>query len=121
MGRAEPSLVWERYADLDAWPGWAPLIVAVECEDDRLRTGATGTVRGPGGLPVRFAVEACDHAARRWRWLVRAGPLELVLDHEVLARPGGGSVATLSLEGPWPVLLAYLPMAQLALQRLVTP
>ncbi len=94
----------------------------------RLAPGLTGTVLGPVGVRVRFRVDEVDAAARRWSWTVRpAGPLRaLTLDrvrlrlvHGVVARPGGGSITTLDVHGPLPVVASYAPLALVALRRLV--
>ena len=118
-GDASPAEVWRRYADLDEWSRWAPFITAVETSGRVLVVGLTGTVIAVGGLRVRFEVLAVDPAARTWRWRARLGPVALVLDHEVAARPGGGCVAVLALSGAPPIVLAYLVPAQLALRSLV--
>lgn len=120
-GDAPAGVVWRRYADLDAWSRWAPFIVAADASARVLETGLTGTVTAVGGLRVGFEVLAVDPTARTWRWRARRGPVSLVLDHEVTERPGGGSVAVLAITGAAPVVLAYLPPAQLALRSLVRP
>ena len=60
-----------------------------------------------------------DATARTWRWRARLGPVALVLDHEVAARPAGGCVAVLAVSGAPAAVLAYLVPAQLALRSLV--
>jgi hypothetical protein len=120
-GDASPEEVWRRYADLDEWPRWAPYNQAVEVSGRELATGLTGTVTAVGGLRVRFEVLVVDATARTWRWRARLGPVTLVLDHEVAARPAGGCVAVLAISGAMPVVLAYLVPAQLALRSLVRP
>lgn len=121
VGAVAPAVAWERYAVLANWPSWAPLITGVEAGGPALVPGLTGIVRGPAGLRVVFEVDAVDAAARTWAWTVRSGPVTLRLGHEVLARPGGGTVATLDLEGPLPVVLGYVLPATAALRRLVAP
>ena len=74
-----------------------------------------------GGLRVRFEVLAVDADARTWRWRARLGPVVLILDHEVAARPAGGCVGVLAISGATPAVLAYLLPAQLALGALVRP
>ncbi|MBA8792752.1 hypothetical protein FHX74_000346 [Friedmanniella endophytica] len=119
-GEAAPDEVWRRYVELSRWPSWAPPIQTVEADGGRLRPGLTGLVHGPAGLRVPFEVLSFDAVARTWRWRVRFGPTSVVMAHEVLPRPGGGTVATLALEGaPW--WSAYLPAARVALGRLVAP
>ena len=120
-GGAAPDLVWRRYAELDLWPQWAPFITAVDATERELRVGLSGIVHGPLRVRAVFEVDAVDAVARTWHWSVRSGPLHLDLGHEVIARPGGGTVATLGLQGAAPVVLGYLGPAALALRQLVRP
>ncbi len=123
-GPVLPPIAWDRYARLDDWPTWAPFILGVDADGPVLAAGLTGVVRGPVGIRIAFTVDEVDDAdpaARSWRWTVRSGPLVLRLGHEVLARRTGGTVATLDLDGPAPVVLGYLAPATLALRRLVAP
>ena len=120
-GPIAPALAWQRYAVLANWSDWAPFIFGVDASGPLLAAGLTGIVRGPAGLRVVFAVDDVDEVARAWRWTVRSGPVALHLGHEILARPGGGTVATLELEGPAPAVLGYLVPATVALKRLVAP
>jgi hypothetical protein len=117
-GPVSAAEVWERYAVPGRWSGWAPQIAGVAASADRIAPGVTGTVRGPLGMRVAFTVRDVDEAARTWTWGVRLGPVRLELDHGVTERPGG-SVTWLRVRGPAPVVAAYLPVARLALHRLV--
>jgi hypothetical protein len=110
--------VWERYAVPERWPVWAPYITGVECTEPRIVAGSTGTVRGPLGVTVTFAVTAVDEDAGTWSWDVALGPLALSLDHGV-APVGSGTRTWLTVDGPAPVLAAYLPLARLSLEFLV--
>jgi hypothetical protein len=116
-GRASAALVWERYAVPAFWAGWAPQIRRVETAAARIAPGVTGTVHGPLGVRVAFVVTAVDEAARTWAWDVALGPLHLHLRHGV----EDDGATWLTVDGPAPVLAAYLPVARIALQRLVTP
>lgn len=123
-GDAAPELAWQRYEQFRLWPTWSPQIRGVEVDADRLAVGLRGTVLGPLGFRVEFCVDAVDPVARTWSWTVRpVGPLhaiELSLVHGVDALPGGGSGTTLVSTGPAPVVLAYAPVALVALRRLVS-
>jgi hypothetical protein len=121
-GVATVTLAWERYADPALWSTWAPQIQGVDTTMPRLTAGGTGTVRA-GLLPrptlgIPFEVLAVDEDAREWAWRARLGPVRLELEHGVTAHLHGSST-WLRVHGPLPVVLAYLPVARLALGRLV--
>lgn len=119
-GSLAPALVWERYADPRRWPDWAPQIRRVETAGDRIVRGLSGRVVGPLGVAVTFVVDEVDEDERIWNWSVRIGLIQLRLRHDV-APSGSGSRTRLWVSGPLPVVGAYLPIAALALRRLVTP
>ncbi|HEX8497864.1 MAG TPA: SRPBCC family protein [Actinomycetales bacterium] len=123
-GDASPELAWQRYERFDLWPTWSPQIRGVQVDAELLAAGLRGTVVGPLGFRVEFHVDAVDAAARTWSWTVRpAWPLavvELSLVHAVTGLPGGRSTTTLASTGPAPVVLAYAPLALIALRRLVS-
>jgi hypothetical protein len=122
-GPVAPARAWERYADPARWAGWAPQIRRVVLDGAggaRIAPGLRGRVHGPAGLRVDFVVTAVDEAARTWSWTARLGPVRLHLDHGVAADPRG-TATTLVVDGPAPVVLAYLPVTRLALRRLVRP
>lgn len=118
-GAASPELAWERYDRIALWPTWSPQISGVETDAERIAVGVRGTVRALGGLGVAFTVLAVDHAARRWSWAVRLGPVSMTLHHEVHADQDGSGTSML-MEGLAPVVLAYAPVAWFALRRLVS-
>ncbi len=118
-GDAEPDEVWHRYTVPARWPEWSPQIRRVETAACRITAGQTGTVVGVGGLRVRFIVLAVDDDARTWDWRAVAGPVTLTFHHAVAAAPGGGTVSTLRVTGPFPIVAGYLPIARFALTRLV--
>jgi hypothetical protein len=121
-GVAPVTLAWERYADPSRWSDWAPQIQGVETEMVRLVAGGTGTVRA-GLLPwptlgVPFRVLEVDEVAMQWSWEARTGPLRLRLEHGVTSHLTGSST-WLRVHGPLPVVLAYAPLARVALGRLL--
>ena len=123
-GVASVTLAWERYADPALWSTWAPQIQRVETTMPRLAAGGTGTVRA-GFLPrptlgIPFEVLAVDEDAKEWEWEARVGPVRLRLEHGVTAHLTGSST-WLRVHGPLPVVLGYVPVAKLALDRLVSP
>jgi hypothetical protein len=121
-GAADAATAWERYAVPALWSSWAPQIQRVDASTDRLRAGTTGTVhaglvRRPT-LPVPFEVLALDETDRVWEWRARVGPISLRLEHGVTAE-GAGAATWLRVHGVLPVVLAYAPLARIALGRLV--
>ena len=62
--------------------------------------------------------------ARSWSWLVRVGPIRLVLHHDAILHHSGdgapGTLARIRMDGPWPVLVAYRPLMRWAMRRLVS-
>ena len=119
-GPVDPELAWQRYHRLALWPTWSPQVRSVSAAQPELAAGMHGRVHGPVGITVNFVVLAVDPVARRWTWTVSRGPLRLHLQHGVQPDPGGGCRSWLTLDGPAPVLLAYLPLAGYALHRLVS-
>ena len=117
-GAAPAEVAWERYAEIAAWRTWAPHLTGTDATAPRLAAGVTGRVHVAGVLRLPFTVTAADHERRRWSWAVRLGPLRLALEHGVEAH-GRGSRTWLVMHGPAVVLLAYAPLAWLALRRLV--
>ena len=121
-GPAPVTLAWERYADPTLWSAWAPQIRSVETDGpgpQRIHVGMRGTVHALLGVSVRFKVTEVDEARRRWAWLVRLPLLTLRLEHTVEPWRASGTRTGLVVEGPAPVVLAYVPVARLALHRLV--
>ena len=116
-GPSDAGAVWEAYADPQAWSKWSPYIARVETIG-RLRPGQVGQVWSYLPPPVSFEVLTVDARQKQWAWRVRLGPLRLGLEHGVESR-GSGSRTWLTVRGPWPVLIAYAPLARLALHRLV--
>lgn len=113
---------WERYADLDRWPRWAPQISGVTVSGPgprRLRPGLEGTVRAAGLVGVPFEVLAVDEQARTWSWRVRVGPVTLTLDHGIEDLGGRGTRTWLRTTGPALVVLPYSPVAFVALHALL--
>ena len=118
-GPADPDVVWKRYIEPTRWPSWSPQILGVDYPGQQLREDTAGAVHGLFGLTLPFRILAVDEASRTWTWRVCA-PLgiEMTLDHGV--EPAGtGTRTTLAVDGPAPVVLAYVPLARVALGRLV--
>ncbi len=121
-GRVPASTAWERYVEPGRWSDWAPQIQRVDTDAGRLVAGTRGTVRAgllpAPTVPIPFEVLDVDESGRTWAWRVRLGPVSLRLEHGVTAR-GDGSATWLRVHGPLPVVVAYAPLARLALGRLV--
>ena len=121
-GAVDPATAWERYAVPAMWPSWAPQIQRVTSSSRRLLSGTTGTVHvgvfARPTLPVPFEVLAVDEARREWEWRAQLGPIALRLEHGVSSH-GDGAATWLRVHGVLPVVLAYAPLARIALGRLV--
>jgi hypothetical protein len=112
---------WERYALPRRWPEWSPQITRVEMPVERIEPEVTGKLFAPGGFSLNFTIDAVDEAARTWAWTIRVAVIRLRLEHWVEEAPDGGSIAGLRTTGPAPIVAAYAPLAQAALDRLVRP
>lgn len=117
-GAATPADAWRRYEHIALWPTWSPQIRRVSADAPRIAVGVRGRVHLPGGLGLPFTVTAVDPVQHSWSWVVQLGPTALTLGHEVHAEEGGSGTSTV-MEGPDPVLLAYAPLAWVALRLLV--
>jgi hypothetical protein len=123
-GPQSPDEVWDRYVRPARWPQWSPQIRGVDYAHEFLIPGASGRVRAPLGVPLPFrvlAVDDADPARRSWRWRAGALGVHLELEHVVEPAPGGpgGTVTRLVMTGPAPLVLPYVPLAWVALRRLV--
>jgi hypothetical protein len=112
-GTATAEAMWEAYAEPCRWSSWAPQIREVH-PTSRIRPGSTGEVVGVAGTRVRFEVTEVDEPAGRWTWRVRIGFASLTIAHEV-----ADGRTEVEIVGPAPVVLAYAPVARIALARLV--
>jgi hypothetical protein len=120
-GGADADDVWDRYVRPARWPEWSPQIRSVEYGSERLVAGTAGVVHGVGGLRVPFTVtgvDEADRAHRSWTWRARVMGVELAFEHVVEPAPSGAATR-LIVTGPPPVVLGYLPVAWVALRRLV--
>ena len=120
-GRA-PDDVWDRYVRPARWPEWSPQISSVEYASERLLGGTAGVVHAVCGVRVPFtvlAVDEADPADSSWTWQARVMGIELAFEHVVEPAPAG-TVTRLIVTGPAPLVLGYLPVAWLALRRLVS-
>lgn len=120
-GPRNPGDVWDRYVRPERWPEWSPQIRTVGYPHELLTPATTGVVHGPAGVRVPFRIDDVDGSGpeRAWSWTVAAAGLRLVLRHTVRA-DGAGTRTGLSVTGPAPVVLLYLPVAGIALRRLVS-
>ncbi len=112
--------VWDRYLRPGRWPEWSPQIRSVDYAADVISPHTTGVVHGPAGMRVAFEiVEVSDSGPiRTWSWAVSAAGTRLHLRHDVEATPTG-SRTLLTVRGVAPAVILYLPVARLALRRLV--
>lgn len=121
-GSLTPQAVWDRYVHPARWSQWSPQIRRVDCADETLRPGSRGRVHGPPGFAVDFIVEVLDPAEQRWSWRARVLLLGVRLHLEHGVQDDKNGVRTwLRIRGPAWVVLAYAPVAQWSLTRLVDP
>src|SRR4051794_41357262 len=74
------AVVWERYADPQRWPHWAPQIRRVDAVG-RLRPGMTGRVHSYLPPGIAFRVLEVDARQRTWSWRGQLGARSLVVGH----------------------------------------
>jgi hypothetical protein len=113
--------VWERYAVPTSWPDWLPQITGVDLSTPRLSAGAKGKLHAPMGVSIPFTVDSVDEQARTFAWTIRIGLLKLRLENWVHDGEDGGAVAGMRVNGPGPLVGAYVGQAQASLERLVEP
>ncbi|MGO4597450.1 SRPBCC family protein [Terrabacter sp. 2RAF25] len=118
-GTAAPAVAWSRYDNLDLWATWSPQVQEVIAATRRLAPGLTGLVVGPLGVRLPFEVLTVDADAMEWSWHVRFGLVHATLDHAVRPAPDGGCTSELVIDAPAYAVLAYRPVAALALRSLV--
>jgi len=93
-GSLTPQAVWDRYVHPARWSQWSPQIRRVDCADETLRPGSRGRVLLLGVLlHLEHGVQDDKIGVRTW----------------------------LRIRGPAWVVLAYAPVAQWSLTRLVDP
>lgn len=119
-GPCRPDEVWDRYLRPRRWPEWSPQIRSVTYPPETLTPRTSGVVYGPVGLRVAFRVlEVVDAGpVRSWTWTASTAGVRLWLRHTVEPSDAGTRTG-LTVDGPAPVVLSYLPIARLALRRLV--
>ena len=112
--------VWDSYVRPQRWPEWSPQIRSVDYPAETLRPDTTGVVRGPAGLRVDFRIVDVDASGpvRSWSWAVSALGVRMDLRHTV-EETGTGTRTGLTVRGFAPAVVLYLPVASLALRRLV--
>ena len=114
---------WERYADLDRWPRWAPRISGVTVSG-RARAGCVPGSRArcarPGWCTSPSRSLAVDEQARTWSWRVRVGPgPPHPRPRDRGPRRRRGTRTWLRTTGPALVVLPYSPVAFIALHALL--
>lgn len=135
---ADPHLLWELFATPAWWPRWAPHITAVTtagAATDPVAVGDRVRIHGPGPVAVTAELTLVEQP-RRWDFRVALpGGVHLDGAHEVqwddpprvevcmrldgATGPVGAALRrTHGLIGA-PLLLAYAPLAELSLRRLV--
>lgn len=111
--------MWTRYVTPACWPTWSPQIRAVDYPYAELAAGTAGVVRGPCALAVPFEILTVDVERRRWTWRVHPPAVGGLIAVHGVEPAGSGTRTTFEVTGPAPVVTAYLPVAWLALRKLV--
>ncbi len=119
-GDAPVDLVWERYTHPTLWSDWAPQIRRVDSDDDPIEHGTRGTVHGPVFTFAPFRIRYVDHRAHVWSWWVGLGIFGVGMDHGV-DETDTGSRAWVRIHAHRYLVAPYVPVARLALKRLVRP
>ncbi len=123
-GQAPVDQVWERYTQPSQWPTWAPQIQRVDVPDlaegEPIEHGTRGTVHGPVFTFVPFRIRYVDHRAHEWSWWVGLGIVGVGMDHGVAATETGSRAWVRIHAHPY-LAAPYVPIARLALKRLVRP
>lgn len=117
-GPASATEVWGRYVRPSTWPDWAPQISGVTGANDPIEPGDRGWVHGPLLTAIPFEILDIDAELQRWSWRVGIGPVSFRLDHGV-EEVTDGSRAWTHVHLAAPLVWPYLPIARLALRRLV--
>ena len=79
-------------------------------------------MHGPCGIAANFEILEFSGEKRCWSWRVRVVGITIDMVHSVdPVRDAGknASSTTLEIAGPAPIVLGYLPIARIALGRLV--
>lgn len=118
---APAAVLWDLMARPGRWHEWAPHLRGdwgLTGGDGLVRQGAFGAARLLGVVPVPVVVTDVQ-PYRSWTW--RAAGL-LRMEHRVEALAGGGSRATVTLDGPLvvraTVCAAYAPLVGLLVKNL---
>lgn len=97
-----PAQAWDRLAEVERWPEWAPHIKAVTLSPpSRLGPSSSGAFRIRHLGRNAFTMSAWD-PPDRWEWTGGLPGVRVVYDHRFAPASGGGTVMTwvVALEGP---------------------
>ncbi|GAB2586564.1 hypothetical protein Aab01nite_51410 [Paractinoplanes abujensis] len=117
-GPRDAADVWDRYVRPARWAEWSPQIRSVDYAEPELRERTGGVVHGPFGVRARFFVARVS-PPQSWLWDVFVAGAAVELSHRV-EPVAEGTRTTLTIRGPGPLVLPYVPLARLALRRLVS-
>ena len=90
--QAEPSRVWEIFADPQHWPEWTPSVTSIEPLDGpRIEVGHRFRIKQPRLPALIWEVTETD-ARRSWTWVVRRPGAVTSATHVVEASGSGTRV-----------------------------
>ncbi|MCV7197335.1 SRPBCC family protein [Mycobacterium angelicum] len=89
---APPHLVWEVFSDVERWPEWTASVTALTAVDGPgLAAGKRFAIKQPRMSKLVWKVTEIDPGSS-WTWVQRAPGAFASARHEVIARPGGGTL-----------------------------
>ncbi|WP_167767166.1 SRPBCC family protein [Jannaschia formosa] len=106
---APPALVWERTADVVAWPDWMPTVTRVRALDGPLRPGARFAVAQPMQREAVWQVTRLE-SGRLFEWERRDGGRLLFTGTHAVEPEGTGTRATTALEAHAPSAALLRPL-----------
>ena len=89
---APPRLVWEVFSDVERWPEWTASVTSLTGLDGPgLAVGKRFAIKQPRMSKLVWRVTEVD-PGRSWTWVQRAPGATAGARHDVIARPGGGTL-----------------------------
>lgn len=95
---APPQLVWEVFTDVERWPEWTASVTSlVGLDGSALTVGRRFAIKQPGMQKLVWQVTEIDPGTS-WTWVQRSPGVLIAARHDVIARPGVGTVVSQRLD-----------------------